>query len=282
MHLLFRISFCTYLIIAITSCSFFKKSGKPNPDEVVARAFDNYLVKDDLPQFKGIDSTKLTSAYIDKWMREQVLIRYAKENLSSAREEKLNSEVAKYKNELLVYEYESQLVDLKFKYNPTEEDIKKYYHSYLENFVLSAPVVKLYYLKADKKIKLKDNVLREWMRNPEDNYKLNVVCNEYIMECHLDSSVWVPRKYILDRLRDVNISESNLKGKATFAKLRSSSHNLYLYLIDSREEGQAAPFQYIKKEIEKLLIKKMKSNFVEETKKAMFEKAIKDHEVEIY
>lgn len=282
MYLLFRISLFSCLIIVLTSCNFFKKSGKPNADEVIARAFDSYLLKDDLPQFKGIDSTKLTSAYIDKWMREQVLIRYAQDNLSKAREEKINSEVAKYKSELLVYEYESQLVDLKFKYTPTEEDINKYYHSYLENFVLSAPVVKVLYLKADKKIKLKDNVLKEWMRNSNDYYKLNVVCNEYIMECHLDTSVWVPRKYILDRLRDVNISESNLKGKATFAKLSSSSHNLYLYLIDSREEGQGAPFQYIRKEIEKLLIKKMKSNFVEETKKAMFEKAIKDHEVEIY
>lgn len=278
-----RILVLAVFLSSITSCKFLKKKNKPKQEDVVARVFNNYLYKSDLPLFpSGVDSVRLTSAFIDKWLREQVLVNYAKNNLSAIREQKINNEVAKYRNELMVYEYESQLVDLKFDYKTTEEDLFNYYQEYLENFILNTSIVKLIYIKSEKKINLKENVVREWMKNPENNYKLTVLCNEYLMECHLDTSVWVPRKYILDRLSEVNISESNLKGKATFVKASSATHNVYLYLIDSIEEGKNAPFQYIRKEIEKLLLKKMKSNFVEETKKAMFEKAIKDHEVEIF
>jgi hypothetical protein len=278
-----RILVLIVFLSTFTSCKYLENKNKPKQEDIVARAYNNYLYKSDLPEFpSGVDSAKLMSAFVDKWLKEQVLVDYAKNNISKLREQKINNEVIKFKNELMVYEYESQLVDLKFDYKTKEEDLYNYYEEYLENFVLPQSIVKLIYIKAEKKINLKENILKEWMKIPEENYKLNVVCNEYLMECHLDTSVWVPRKYIYDRLREVNISESNLKGKATFVKASSATHNVYLYLLDSIEEGQNAPFQYIRKEIEKLLLKKMKSNFVEETKKAMFEKAIKDHEVEIF
>src|SRR5688572_22527459 len=107
-HRSFRLICIAALII---SC------GRKSEDEnkVLARVGDKKLHYSDLADFylenRGNgDSAILTSGFIENWIKQQVLLEKAEDNLPSD-QKKLEKQVQDYKSTLLIYEYQKQLIN---------------------------------------------------------------------------------------------------------------------------------------------------------------------------
>ena len=101
-------------LVLLTGCDYFQKSSK---EVVVAECYGKYLYESDL---KGIvpegattlDSIQRVSTFIDSWVRRQVLIHQAENNLNKEMLD-LDKQMEEYRNSLIIYTYESQLIDQK-------------------------------------------------------------------------------------------------------------------------------------------------------------------------
>lgn len=122
-----KIAIGLIVITALVSC---QKSGNGKNDKVVAAIYDKVLYQSDLQGilYEGIsvnDSLVRTKAFIDNWIRRQLLIHQAEKNLDKSELDCLK-EIEDYRNSLIIYKYESLLVKQNLDTVVFDEEIEKY------------------------------------------------------------------------------------------------------------------------------------------------------------
>ena len=98
------------LLLALFSCQKLDDDDR----QPVAAIYDKVLYQSDLQDavYEGIsksDSIVQTKAFINNWIRRQVLLHQAEDNLKKS-EMDFSKQVEDYRNSLIIYKYESQYV----------------------------------------------------------------------------------------------------------------------------------------------------------------------------
>ena len=98
-------------LVLLAGCDYFQKSSK---EVVVAECYGKYLYASDLqgivPEGVGtMDSLQRVSTFIDSWIKRQVLIHQAENNLNKEALD-LDKQMEEYRSSLIIYAYESQLI----------------------------------------------------------------------------------------------------------------------------------------------------------------------------
>src|SRR5579872_3285616 len=112
--------------VLFSSCSLLQK--KAPEAKPIAKVFDSYLYSSDLQSIipKGrskADSLSIILKYIDQWVNEQILLHQAKNNLSEKQMD-INKQIDDYKNALIIYEYEKELVRQKLDTVVNDDEIQ--------------------------------------------------------------------------------------------------------------------------------------------------------------
>lgn len=115
------------LVLALVSCQNFKNDGN---DKVVATIYDKVLYQSDLQSvlYEGIsvnDSLVRTKAFIESWIRRQLLIHQAENNIDKS-ELDFSRQIEDYRTSLIIYKYESMLIDQNLDTVVSENEIAKY------------------------------------------------------------------------------------------------------------------------------------------------------------
>lgn len=122
-----RLAIGLILVLTLASC---QNSGNGNDDKIVATVYDKVLYQSDLQDvlYEGIsfnDSLVRTKAFIDKWIRRQLLIHQAENNIDKS-ELDFSRQIEDYRNSLIIYKYESMLIEQNLDTIISEEEIEKY------------------------------------------------------------------------------------------------------------------------------------------------------------
>src|SRR5689334_18706215 len=149
----------------LMSCNYFSKKNEVRTTNAVARVFDKYLYLENLngivpPNASRQDSILATKNYIDNWIHQQVVLRKAESNLD---EEKKNVEkqLDEYRNSLIRYAYEKALIEQRLDTVVSDKEIEEFYNANPGNFELKSNILKVIYLKLNKKSP-KLNKVRDW------------------------------------------------------------------------------------------------------------------------
>lgn len=116
------------LCIVLASCQNLYK--KVNGDKVVATAYGKNLYQSDLKavMYEGIsrnDSIVNARSFIDTWIRRQLLIHQAESNLSKEQLD-FSQQIEDYRNSLIIFKYESELIEQNLDTVISEEEIVAY------------------------------------------------------------------------------------------------------------------------------------------------------------
>ena len=125
--LLKRFAIGLMLILAFVSC---QNSGNGSGDKVVATVYHKTLHQSDLQSimYEGIsanDSIVRAKAFIDNWIRRQLLIHQAENNIDAS-ELDFSKQIEDYRNSLIIYKYETIMIEKNLDTVVTDEDIRKY------------------------------------------------------------------------------------------------------------------------------------------------------------
>ena len=158
---IFGLLFIILLIIIAPSCSYFKKKDIISPP--LARVFETYLYKNDIedlvpPGSSAEDSVILVKSFIDAWVKKQLFLNKADENLFDEQiYRKIENQMEDYRASLIIYAYESELIRQKLDTFVSGSDIEKYYNEHLSL------------------LKLKDDILKENLKNSILNKRKNEI-----------------------------------------------------------------------------------------------------------
>lgn len=186
----------TLLLVALalvaTSCA--SHGGDDSP--VVAKVYDLELHHSDIEGLvpAGLtagDSMTIVQNYVDQWVRQAVILAKAQKNV----ENDFARELQEYKNNLLVYAYERQIVDQLIDTTVTDSQIEAYYSEHKNEFLLKSSIVKAVYVTAPVKnpavAKIKKIVLRSNFGDG-DILELEETASRNGFNGYYDASVWMP------------------------------------------------------------------------------------------
>ena len=276
------ISIFIVLTLGFSSCQLFD----PNEDrKIIARVGDNYLYEEDIDELvtneDSAGSALLTQNYIDNWVKEQLLLKKALQNLSAEQvdfEEQLNN----YKNSLLIYAYENLLVKQKLDTSISETELRTYYKNNEQNFKLKQQLVKGKLVQLLNSAPLQDS-LNLWFFSEGDYYsqQLNEYCTQFAMNCHLDTSRWIPFSTIKSLL-PLNYQIEKIEISVGKNVLSDTLQTLVINVMEQRFPGELAPLSYVSDQIKSIIRNKRKLQLLNTAKEEIFEEATLKEQYEIY
>lgn len=279
-----------YIIIPLLLFCACNKSQWTEKDKgmPIAKVFDKYLYESDIAGVgkgaaKPEDSVQAVKNYVDSWIRHNLILHYAEENLPASDEE-LDKQLQNYKESLIIFLYEKELISQKLDTSVSEQVITDYYNKYRDKFELKTGVVKLRYVMLPKLLHLKLDSAKSWLKNPNEisQSKLKNFCNNYAVKYSIADSVWLS----IEEVGKILPLESNGMQNAPFSKsfqtMGDSAYNYLVVFDDYKVKGSNAPINYVRKDIINLILNKRKLDYISQVHTNIYNDALERERFETY
>lgn len=251
---------------------------------MVAKVGNEILLATDIPKFtsqeSGGDTLAQRKLFIDNWVKEKLLLQKALDNLSD-NSVSFEKQLENYRNSLLIYTFENQLINQKLDTVVTKKELRKYYNSNAENFKLREDVIKAVFVASLNNAPNIDS-LEHWMYKDLAYYKEDLMsfCSQFAIACHLDTLEWIA----LAKIKKIGNLPLDKKLNLTSGKnvIQDSLKSMYINSFQLKEKGEIAPFSWVKNELKSIILNKRKIELIANVKQEIYESATLKEEYEVY
>jgi hypothetical protein len=277
----------TYLftVLLLAACS--SEVNKDKDRIAIARADNEYLyldeVKDIVPAgTSSKDSIEIIKQYIDNWVRESLVIQKAESNLSEDQKD-VEKQLRDYRNSLITYAYEKELVQQKLDTIVTGSEIEQYYNNNQADFELKDNIIKVIYVKVDKKAPGIDK-LKNWYKsdNMKDREQLASYCHQFAANFYLDDTSWL---LFDDLLKEIPIQTYNKElflQNNRFVEVSDSLHDYFVNIKGFKVTNSLSPLSFEKENIKNIILNKRKLQLITKMKLDVYNDAANNKKIEIY
>ncbi len=252
----------------------------------MARVYDRYLTHERLAEFIPLtasrdDSLKRAKVYINAWVKEQVVLEKAAFNLSED-DDRFQSKLDAYLNDLMIFEYEQQLVRQTLDTAVTDEQMRGFYEENSKNFILKDHVVRARILMIPEGVEDVERAIRKF-RDYSENDSLDI--QNFVSDNSLffqdRPTEWIFVEDLLDQVPiNFDYFEKHVKLKNFFDKEQGGMRYL-LYVTEYMVRDSESPFELERNRIKSIIINTRKQSLLEEMKDRLFQKALDSGEIEI-
>lgn len=283
---MFRIAI-KYLFILLSFLVFFGCGSKKQSDgKAVARVGSSKLLMKDvssvIPNNVGQqDSFLMAEDYIKKWIKQELLLQKAEENLSEA-EKDVTKQLEEYRESLILYRYKNALIKQRMDTTVTEEQISDYYTNNSEKFMLNKNIVKAIFIKIPEEFADPD-LLKNMCSNttPEGIIELRDYCLRYTKVFDIFTDRWVDFQLVAKNIPEtINNPEQFLENNQLIERTESG----YYYLVsiqDYKLKNEEAPLDYVAENIKNLILNRRKIDFLKELENNVYAEGIEKNKFEI-
>ncbi len=273
-------------IAVFSSCNLLPQKAK-NTDEAIARVYDKYLYAEDL---KGVipdgtnknDSIEITAAYINNWVRQELLLKQAEDNLEETNRN-FTTQIEQYRNSLIIYAYESELIKQKLDTVVPMSEIEAYYKENQNNFHLRENIVLASYVILSKNSPIASKVKTLLLSNKEtDKEKLQTLCQENGVEYLINDGEWMS---FSDLDRKIPLSVDDQEGflrKNKFFEVKDSITMYYVAISAYKSKESISPLNFETENIRIILLNKRKAALLQRMEDDLISDAVKRKKYEIF
>ena len=283
---------CLVAIVFMGSCDLIQMKKTATEDAVtrkqIARVNNSYLYLDEL---SGIipagatpeDSVGRITAYVNSWIRKQLVINEAMKNID-INELEVERKVLDYRYSLIAYEYQNYYIKQNLDDSVSDTEIQAYYNEGKDNFILKQNIIQGTFIKVPKTAPRTERIKALIYSNkPKDQTELKSYCLGFSAAYHLSDSSWIE----FDKL----VSSSPLAeipNKVQF--LRSYNYyetmdteNLYFLKIDAYKiSDNVSPLEFVKQDIKNIILNKRKVELARKLEDEVYQNAAERKDFEIY
>lgn len=250
---------------------------------LVAKVYNHELRKADLNGLVGEgvsveDSMAIIDNYVDQWVRQMVMLTKAEKNVS----DDFSRQLGEYRNSLLIYAYEQQIVNQLLDTTVSEAQIADYYNSHQEQFQLKNSIVKVAYVIAPKKssvdARLRSKVTQKIFLD-EDVMDLEELAARYGFQGYYDVNSWMPF-YTLQTSVPVTIYNENLFLRQNRSIVISDdSLTYYVRIIDYKMSDEMSPLELQRDNIQSIILNHRKIEILSKLQSDLLAEAEKGGQV---
>ncbi len=285
--LLCMVSLCAFN----SSCDFIKMKDDAKSEEEdrkpVARVSTTYLYQDELlgivpPGTLKQDSISRAEAFINSWIRKQLLIQEASKKID-INEAEIERKILDYRYSLIAYEYQTYVIKQKLDTVVSNSEIESYYKTNIDNFVLKQNIVRATFIKVPKNAPRTKKIKELIFSNREKEEKeLKSYCLSFSAAYHISDSTWM----VFDELvRNSPLAE--IPNKIQFLRdnhYYETSDDNYLYFFKADEyriSDNVSPLEFVKDDIRNIILNKRKVELAQQLENDVYNQGVAQNEFEI-
>ena len=284
--------FMLCFILCMDGCELIRMKKEKSDLELarrpIARVNDTYLYLDELegivtPNTPKEDSIARLGAYINSWVRKQLLINEALKRIDS-NEAEVERKILDYRYSLIAYQFQKLYIQQHMSIEVSDVEIEEYYKTHLDNFILKQNIIRGAYIKvpqgAPRTNRIKDLI---FSNKEKDRSDLKSYCLSFSTAYHLSDSSWIE----FDKLV-VNSPLAEIPNKIQFLKSypyyeTSDAAYLYYLKIDAYKiSDNASPLEFVKEDIKNIIINKRKVELARKLEEEVYEKAAENKDFEVF
>lgn len=272
-----------WLWMAMGSCD---RPSEREDDVLLARVYDSRLYQGDIvglvpPGTSAGDSVALMKRYVDRWVRQQVFLHQALNNLE-VDQLGLEKKMEDYRNSLIIFAYENELIRQQLDTLVTEQQIVEYYEANQENFKLRENIVKVMYIKVPLDAPEVWRLRRLYRsEDADDLVQLEDYSLQHAATYYIESDTWL---FFNDLLREIPIQTTNQE-----AYLRANRHveitdnyfRYFLNIVEYKLKGGVSPLVLERDNIRSILLNKRRHAFINEQRGIFFQEAVREGRLDI-
>lgn len=258
-------------------------------ETVLARVGENYLylshLKSRIPNnIAGTDSIQLINNLVDNWIKQQLMLQYADQNLSDSLKD-FSEQLKTYENNLLIYEYKKRYVEQRMDTIVEDEELENYYNEHIGEFQLKENIVQFGYIKIPLQSEMAMQA-KELIENLSDTTidrsMVQAFCDENATDYYLNDEHWVPFNELLKKIPlDVYNQEIYLKNNK-FIEIKDYPFWFFINLRDFKIKEDVSPFDFQKERIRNIILNKRKIELLNKLEENVFQSAVENKQFEIY
>lgn len=269
------------LLIVFLACN--KKSANSYNEKVLASVDDQKLYANDVDianELKGKDSVDLANKIIDEWVRNQLIYRFAKENISETDE--IEKAVENFRHDYTLLMLQKELLKINLDTNFTKTEIDTFYNNNQELFYLKNDVVNIQILILNKQAK-PDSALFYFnhIADKDSREMLEQFCTNNTLLCMIEENNWYNASEISEKFNFLKnkLTETNREVKKT----TNNEGNIILYKINHYlKSGSLKPIELAKSDIKQILLNKRSQNLVKDKLNAIYQDELQKNTHKIY
>jgi hypothetical protein len=283
----FPIVFVLALVACIISCNPPQETAEVKKGKVLARVYTYKLYETDLAEIipSGLDpddSVRRAQNYINAWTKDMLLVHKAESNLSAS-QKNVEKQLREYRNSLIIYNYEKELVRQKLDTIVSDAEIEKYYMDHPNDFELRDNIVKVVYVKVDKKAPNQNKLPNLVQSNkPQERKDLESYCRQFAVNYYLDDQSWL---LFDDLLKEVPIVTYNKELFLQNNRFVSFSDSSFVYFVDIKgfmTRNSHSPLAFEKENIRNIILNQRKRELIERMHTDIYKEAMENKDVEIF
>ncbi len=275
-----------FLLLTLFSCSYFKPK---QTEKSIARVYDKYLYASDIERIvpknvKGKDSVELVKNYIDNWVRQNLLLHKAEQNLNAeALTVSIEKQLEDYRTSLITFAFEKELIRQKLDTNVSEAEIEDYYAKNPQNFQLKNNIIKVLYVKV-KQNAPKLNKVREWCQSSkeQDRKLLEDYCFQFAENFYLDDSAWFLFDDLLKEIPIEAYDKEQFLQNNRWVEVKDTSSYYFVNIKGFKIKDSTSPLSFEKANIQNIILNKRKLHLINQMKEDVYSSELNNKNFEIY
>ncbi len=274
-----------FFLIALFACN--RKPAKDQNRKALARVNDSYLYEDAVNALvpyssSSNDSLEFIKKYTNNWIHEELLLQQAENNLTDDKKN-VEKQLENYRNSLITFAYEKELVSQKLDTTVTEGEIEEYYSSNKDNFELKDNIIRVIYVKVNKTAPDIKN-LEAWYKSdsPKDKELLASYCYQFAANFYLDDSTWL---FFDDLLKEIPINTYNKElflQNNRLVEVSDSTYNYFVNIKGFKIRNSLSPISLERENIKNIILNRRKIQLIAKMKEDIYTEAMNTKKIELY
>lgn len=277
-----RLSFSSLLLLLLLPACHRQTDDSP----LVARAYNYELHRSDLEGLVGEgvsaeDSATIVANYVDQWIRQAVILTKAEKNIH----DNFDRQLREYKNSLLIYAYEQQIINQLLDTTVTENQISEYYSEHSDDFRLKSTIVKAVYVTAPAKspvvAKIK-HIIGKKDFDEADIVELETLATRHGFAGHYDADTWMPFYTLQGAIPITTYNESLYLRQNRTIQLNDDTTAYLVRILDYKVSDDIAPLEVQSENIRSIILNHRKINILNRLQADLLKEAEKSDNVKRY
>ncbi|MCY1719884.1 hypothetical protein OU798_05990 [Prolixibacteraceae bacterium Z1-6] len=256
-------------------------------DEPVAQVGDKVLYTSNIAEIlpgnlNSEDSVFFVNDYVNKWIKQQLLIQKADENLTPE-QKNVDAELLAYRNSLIIYKYKNELIKQKMDTVVSAKEIEDYYHNHPDNFNLNRCIVKAIFVKIPSE--LANPVLVRNMVEDTSEEGLSVLreyCGQYAKIFDISIENWIDFQVLKNNFPIEIDSPEQFLSRNTLKEMNDSNYYYLVSIHDYKLTNDLAPIEFVENNIKNLILNQRKIKFLKDIEENVYTEGIRLNKFRIY
>lgn len=255
----------------------------------VAKAGDRILYFDQIPStlvmpgMSGTDSISAVQSYIRRWSRKELVALRAEENLTADYKDEVNRQLDEMRNNLLIYQYQQQMIIQRMDTVVTDSELQDYYVSNLNTFSLTTNLVKALFIKLPaatpdigKVRKLYNSSIPEEIRELED------YCSRFALRYDDYDDAWIPFTHLLMEVPLEIENQEEWLARNSAVELKDDKFTYFVAIREYKLRNSVAPFEYIHGQVRTIILNNRRNDFLQKLEDGIYNEAVRSNTLKVY